>query len=115
MTNTEQLLNQRGTTHGSFELNAEVSQRIKGLYDHYDPQRNLCDVHREALDVIALKLSRILSGQASFKDHWDDIAGYATLASRACAPLAEVATKPGGVTMVRTPSAGSELLQTIGK
>jgi len=34
--------------------------------------------------MIALKLSRILSGQADFKDHWDDIAGYAKLASEVC-------------------------------
>ena len=34
--------------------------------------------------MIALKLSRILSGQSNFKDHWDDIAGYAKLASEAC-------------------------------
>jgi hypothetical protein len=44
----------------------------------------LIPVHREALDMIALKLSRILSGQANFKDHWDDIAGYAKLGSEAC-------------------------------
>ena len=36
--------------------------------------------------MIALKLSRILSGQANFKDHWDDISGYAKLASEACEP-----------------------------
>ena len=34
--------------------------------------------------MIALKLSRILSGQSNFKDHWDDIAGYAKLGSEAC-------------------------------
>jgi hypothetical protein len=34
--------------------------------------------------MIALKLSRILSGQANFKDHWNDIAGYAKLGSEAC-------------------------------
>jgi hypothetical protein len=42
------------------------------------------DAQIEALDMIALKLSRILSGQANFKDHWDDIAGYAKLGAEAC-------------------------------
>jgi hypothetical protein len=35
---------------------------------------------REALDYIAGKLARILSGQPGYADHWDDIAGYAKLA-----------------------------------
>jgi hypothetical protein len=40
--------------------------------------------HKEALDMIALKLSRILSGQANFKDHWLDLSGYSLLAAEAC-------------------------------
>jgi hypothetical protein len=72
-----------GVHHGSFERNAEISTKLKLLFDEYGANRFLY-VHREALDMIALKLSRILSGQAEFKDHWDDIAGYAKLASEAC-------------------------------
>ena len=78
------LLQERKKTHGSFEQNASISQAIKHIYHskgHY-PAENF--VYCEALDMIALKLSRILSGQANFKDHWDDIAGYAKLASEAC-------------------------------
>lgn len=84
MTERDPLLQEREKTHGSFAENAAISQAIKRIYrglsinDHYKA------VHREALDMIALKLSRILSGQADFKDHWDDIAGYAKLASEAC-------------------------------
>lgn len=78
----ESILEERNKTHGSFEMNAQLSQGIKGLF-HYG-HMPVKVVHREALDMIALKLSRILSGQADFKDHWDDIAGYAKLASNAC-------------------------------
>ena len=83
------LLEERQKTHGSFAKNAEISQNIKhamsGWQKPYVTSYNdLGDVHVEALDMIALKLSRILSGQANFKDHWDDIAGYAKLASEAC-------------------------------
>jgi hypothetical protein len=42
------------------------------------------DVQREALDHIAGKIGRIFSGQATFFDHWRDVAGYATLAEKAC-------------------------------
>ena len=30
-----------------------------------------------ALDEIAIKLARIVCGDPSYPDHWDDIAGYA--------------------------------------
>lgn len=77
------LLNERQKTHGSFEANAQISQDLKRMF-HQCGYGNFTVVHREALDMIALKLSRILSGQADFKDHWDDIAGYAKLASEVC-------------------------------
>ena len=79
---TDAILQERKKTHGSFEMNAQLSQGIKGVF-HYG-QMPAKVAHREALDMIALKLSRILSGQADFKDHWDDIAGYAKLGSNAC-------------------------------
>jgi hypothetical protein len=34
---------------------------------------------REALDMILHKISRICTGDPTFKDHWVDIVGYATL------------------------------------
>lgn len=79
------LLVERGRTHGSFALNAHFSQQLKSIFQ--------CDAggyatmkveHREALDMIALKLSRILSGQAEYADHWKDIGGYSNLAVEAC-------------------------------
>lgn len=85
----EPLLEERQKTHGNFDENARISQSLKV---HWNAKRNniygvpmqLCDVHLEALDMIALKISRILSGQASVKDHWDDIAGYAKLGAEVC-------------------------------
>lgn len=78
------LLNERQHTHGDFGRNAEISQQLKREIRGRADWLNLHPVHREALDMIALKLSRILSGKADHKDHWDDIAGYAKLASEAC-------------------------------
>jgi hypothetical protein len=37
---------------------------------------------REALEMIAHKIARILSGDPNHKDHWEDIAGYAELVVR---------------------------------
>lgn len=91
MTERDPILTEREKTHGSFAKNAKYSQHLKNVFRNLEgpfvgesSYRKLSSVHREALDMIALKLSRILSGQADFKDHWDDIAGYAKLASEAC-------------------------------
>jgi len=80
MTDRDPLLQEREKTHGSFETNAEVSQKLKAIFAEYGGD-GLPPVYREALDMIALKLSRILSGQHEFKDHWIDVAGYAKLAA----------------------------------
>ena len=79
------LLQERQKTHGSFASNARISQQLKHIFRR---ETNnivvLTDIHNEAIVMIAVKLSRILSGSANFKDHWDDIAGYAQLAAEAC-------------------------------
>lgn len=82
---TEALLNTRGTTHGSFADNARNGQRLRAFYRSQPSWESMPEIQREALDMIACKLSRILSGQSTFDDHWKDIAGYATLAADACA------------------------------
>ena len=79
------LVQERQKTHGSFDKNALTSQQLKAIFRAQPHYEELCPRHKEALDMIALKISRILSGQAGFKDHWDDVAGYAQLAAEACA------------------------------
>ena len=78
------LLVEREKTHGSFEDNAAISQAIKQIILGSKQVHVMKWTQHEALDMIALKMSRILSGQALTKDHWDDIAGYAKLGSEAC-------------------------------
>jgi hypothetical protein len=75
----EGLLAERGKTHGRFATNAQLSQHLKDLFRSAPGWPAMSDVQREALDCIALKVSRILSGDSRFADHWDDIAGYARL------------------------------------
>ena len=36
--------------------------------------------------MIACKIARILSGDPNWRDHWDDIAGYATLVAERLGP-----------------------------
>ena len=37
---------------------------------------------KEALEMISLKVARILNGDADVTDHWHDIAGYARLVEK---------------------------------
>jgi hypothetical protein len=76
----------RSKTHGNWERNAAASQAIKKVFVAHSCQAGICleSNHREALDMIALKLSRIITGDPDFRDHWDDIAGYAKLVADRC-------------------------------
>ena len=76
-----EILEERENTHGSFEYNAGYSQTIKEIVRDSDNWSDLQLVQKEALEVIVAKMARILSGNPDFLDHWDDIAGYATLVS----------------------------------
>lgn len=84
----DDLLEARAMTHGRFEDNARVGQDLRSTFRSQEGWQQLTVVQREALDMIACKVSRILSGQGSHQDHWDDIAGYAKLVSDRCAKLA---------------------------
>lgn len=82
--NADTLLQERGSTHGSFASNAHFAQHIRALCRSTPQWGSMPPEHQEALDMIACKLSRILSGQSLHADHWDDIAGYAQLARKVC-------------------------------
>lgn len=79
------LLATRQSTHGSFQDNATYSQEIKELMHATKGWKGLTFVEREAMDMIALKFSRILSGKSLEKQHWEDVVGYARLALEQCA------------------------------
>jgi len=81
MSTSQELVSEAGprnSTHGSFERNAQLSQELKSLiYPSIDGSWSF--VAREAIDMICLKMSRILSGRIAEPDHWRDIGGYAQL------------------------------------
>lgn len=78
----EEILNEREETHGKFEDHAAITDAIKFDMQQSSNWSTLGSMKREALDMIAHKIGRILAGNPNVKDHWDDIAGYATLISR---------------------------------
>lgn len=86
---TEDIIKTRHSTHGNWADQARIAGELKTLMrKHIDAQHieklsngqlPLSPARREALDMILTKVARIIAGDASFPDHWDDIAGYAQL------------------------------------
>ena len=88
------LLNERAKTHGDFAETARMSQALKSLMGTGYRYPELSDAQCEALDMIAVKIARIVSGDPNHKDTWIDIAGYAQLALNACTASESDPTRP---------------------
>lgn len=73
------ILQQREGTHGFYSEVSSVSQGIKMTMQIGVNWKYLKAEQRESLEMIANKIGRILSGNSDFIDHWQDIAGYASL------------------------------------
>lgn len=75
-------LNERGQRYGKFTGHAEITQSMKcvmATFKHGEPWEALTPDQREALEMIAHKIGRILNGDPNYADSWVDIAGYAKL------------------------------------
>ena len=92
---TAALIETRGKTHGDYSDHAKITQDIKNIIHNFHKSdlasatcfcvyESLSSAQRESLDMIAHKIGRILAGDADFRDHWDDIAGYAKLVADRC-------------------------------
>jgi len=77
--NVTKILQQREGTHGLYSEVCSVSQGIKMTMQIGVNWKDLKAEQRESLEMIANKIGRILSGNSDFLDHWQDIAGYASL------------------------------------
>ena len=86
MSGINKTLEERGKRYGSFHSFSMISQDLKKLVDYYisRQQCTLSDQHKEALDMILHKISRIINGDPNYKDNWHDISGYAKLAEDEC-------------------------------
>ncbi len=78
---TGRLTDTRKQSHGKIQDVGEVSQKFKAITHAAKNWETMSDSQREALDLIVHKIARILVGDPDFKDHWDDIAGYASIAN----------------------------------
>ena len=77
----KKLLDTRAMTHGNWDDVSELSQEIKTIFSGQLEWMTMDPQYREALEMIAVKIARIIKGDPGVTDHWADIAGYATLVS----------------------------------
>ena len=75
----EKTLQDRGKDYGEFCGHAAISQSIKDIMHSADNWERLTPSMKEALEMNAHKVARILNGNPQKIDSWHDIAGYATL------------------------------------
>ena len=75
----DKTLSTRGGKYGLFEDNAELAQELKEVVRKYEGWKDLDSLHKESLDLIFIKIARIINGDANYVDNWHDIQGYAKL------------------------------------
>lgn len=79
MSNIDNTLNERGTRYGDFEDHADITQDLKAIMQATSNWGLLKADQKEALDMMAHKIGRILNGDPNYIDSWHDIIGYARL------------------------------------
>lgn len=75
----EKILKEREKTHGDYAMHSMISQDLKSYLRHTDGWPRLSPEQKESVEMICHKIARILAGDPEHVDHWQDVAGYATL------------------------------------
>jgi hypothetical protein len=70
------VLAERGSRYGEFITHARITQNIKAVMIDTPNWDLMADDQREALEMVAHKIGRILNGDPDYKDSWTDGAGY---------------------------------------
>ncbi len=78
----ESTLDERGRTHGDYADQARAAQFMKQLLRACPRWHGLSLPQKESVELICMKLSRVVHGNPDEPDHWRDIAGYAQLIVR---------------------------------
>lgn len=72
-------LENRGSKYGDFSGQAQYAQDIKEILVSSPNWSLMASDQREALDMVANKLARILNGDPHYRDSWHDMVGYLKL------------------------------------
>ncbi len=72
-------LAERGARYGDFGEHARITQNVKRAMVDSPNWEALSDDKKEALEMVAHKIGRILNGDPDYHDSWHDIIGYTKL------------------------------------
>ena len=78
-TTVQNTLDERGARYGDFSDHALIAQDLQCVMQAAPGWLKLDNVKKQALQVIADKIARILNGDPTYADNWHDIQGYARL------------------------------------
>ena len=90
---TMDIIQEREKTHGLYKHTAAWSQSIKDMFRGSPNWQHMNDGQKEALEMIAVKLARLLNGNPQFPDHWNDISGYGKLGSNSIENLDSISAQ----------------------
>jgi hypothetical protein len=79
MSDISTTLEERGRRYGDFKEHARITQAIKDAMVNSPNWHGLRPSMKEALEMTAHKIGRILNGDPTFHDSWHDINGYIKL------------------------------------
>lgn len=79
MAEVGQTLEERGKRYGNYLHQTHISKTLQNRMRMAESYSSLATDQQDALEMIAVKISRILNGDPDYSDNWHDIAGYATL------------------------------------
>lgn len=75
---TEEVLAERGKKYGNYLKQCEISQTIKrAIFGGHNIIMKADQI--DCLEMICVKISRIINGDPNYSDNWRDISGYAAL------------------------------------
>lgn len=79
MTQIDNTLTERGSRYGDFDDQAFIVQELKAVMHETPNWDELEADQKEALEMVAHKIGRILNGDPDYVDSWHDIGGYVRL------------------------------------
>lgn len=76
MSAIDSTLAERGNRYGDFAGHAQITQGLKAVMRQSPKWNELADDQKEALEMTAHKIGRILNGDPNYVDSWHDVIGY---------------------------------------
>jgi hypothetical protein len=75
-------LSERRTRYGEFHEHARITQAIKAAMQSGRSWSACTDSQKEALEMVAHKIGRIVNGDPGYLDSWHDMIGYTRLVEK---------------------------------